>query len=122
MSDDRVALMQTLELYGELTLERAHRDDDLRPLAVVSEAWLSAGYPDWSTLVDCLPYQPLPRRDDRVDLVARARARRPIRLLRADARGMLLAIELAHAAGLYTGPLASEAMRLRWLARGGHSA
>lgn len=84
--------------------------------------WLLAGYPSWATLIDALPYQPLRGRDARLDLVERARRGRPRRLLRADARGMLLAIDYALATGLFTGPLASEAMRLRWLARGGHAA
>lgn len=119
VSETRIGTMQALELFAEMALERAHRDDDLRPLAVISEAWAIQGYAP-SALVDCLPYQPLRSTDDRLDLVEKARRGRPRRLLRADARGVLFALELALAGGLFTGPLASEAMRLRWLERGGH--
>lgn len=114
----RIARMQALELFAEMTLARAHEDDDLRPLAVVAEAWTMAGYHDGS-LVDILPYQPLVRQA-RLELVREARKGRPRRILRADARGLLLAIDLAIGAGLFTGALASEAMRLRWVARRGH--
>lgn len=118
-AEHRIAIMGALELLADVALQRAHQDDELRDLAVCSEAWAMAGYAT-STFIDTAPYQPLRGVSERLSLVTRARYRRPLRLLRADARGLLTGLIALADAGILSYDNAAEATRQRWLARGGH--
>lgn len=99
----------------DLALDVAYHDGTPRDLAVAAEAWTLAGYNDGS--IDVAHGG---GRDEILQRVARARAGRPKRLLRADARGLLAAMRLLAEAGILTDSNAAEATRQRWLARGGH--
>lgn len=109
---DRVDVMYALDAI----LDVAYHDGKTRDLAVAAEAWTLAGYHDGS--IDVAHGG---RREAVLDRVAAARRGLPRRLLRADARGMLAAVTALLDAGIFTHREASEATRLRWLARGGHS-
>jgi hypothetical protein len=108
---DRIDVMGGLNLL----LDIAYHDGTERDLAVAAEAWTLAGYHDgsidvahgggWKVILD---------------RVAQARKGRPRRLLRADARGMLYAVQALAEAGIVTFTATSEARRQRWLTRGGH--
>jgi hypothetical protein len=100
----------------DLAIDFAFHDGHPRDLAVATEAYALAGYADPSCN---LSHSGGRARAD--SLIAQARAGRPRRLLRADARGMLAAFRLLAATGVITYQSCAEAKRLRWLARGGHN-
>lgn len=104
----------------ELALDVAFWDDymrtgELRKLAVVAEAWALDGMAAWALDVAHV------HNDMLQGLVAQAYKGRPLRLLRADARGMLQGLYALADTGVITTAGCSEAARLRWVARGGHS-
>jgi predicted nucleic acid-binding protein len=111
MKDHDTAVMAALEL----ALDVAYHDGTLRDLAVADEAYALAGYYD--PAATAITHA---TRGAIEDAIALSRKGRPRRLLRADARGMLAAFAILSEAGIVTHENASEANRLRWLARGGH--
>lgn len=110
--DERVEIMCALDLI----LDVAYHDGTERDLAVAAEAWTLAGYHDGSIMVSHATQEATLTR------VREARHGRPKRLLRADARGMLGALTSLARAGALDSRMTSEALRLRWLNRGGHDA
>lgn len=98
----------------ELALDFAYHNGTPRELAVAAEAWALAGYGDHSLDV----YHASP--GETLERVYAARRGRPRRLLRADARGLILGLVLLAAAGLISSRELNEARRIRWVQRGGH--
>lgn len=99
----------------DLLLDVAWHDGDARDLAVAAEAWSLIGFHDGS--IDIAHAGPAAEVRASVWVARRGRQRR---LLRADARGVVKALYALAENGLLTRVAADEAVRLRWLARGGH--
>jgi hypothetical protein len=112
VSPTDIAVMFALDL----AIDYAYHDGHPRDLAVATEAYALAGYHDPTCLLSHSG-----GRARAESLIAQARAGRPRRLLKSDARGMLAAFKLLAESGILTAENASEAKRQRWLARGGHS-
>lgn len=85
----------TAMLALELLAIAAVKNDDLRSLAVVSEAWQDQGY-TLESLADTLPGP----RAESWDRIEKARYRRHRQKLRDQAQGLLYAVELLVAAGV----------------------
>jgi hypothetical protein len=114
-TDEQIARDTNVMAALELAIDFAYHDGHPRDLAVATEAYALAGYHDPTCLLSHSG-----GRARAESLIAQARAGRPRRLLKADARGMLSAFRLLADCGILTYANAAEAKRQRWLARGGH--
>lgn len=100
----------------ELAIEVAWDEGDPRALAVALEANALLGFHDGSVMLS----RPGLTVDAVLERLAASRRGRPRRLLRADARGMLQGFYVLAQNDILKPRAASEAIRQRWLARGGY--
>lgn len=109
----RVDLMFALELMLDVAYHTHVRDRD-KALAVAAEAWCQPGYHDSTIMISHAT-------QSEVQLaVTAARCRKHRRILAAEARGVLRALQALTAAGALPHTITAEAARVRWLDRGGH--